>query len=114
LLPRIAVEKAERGVVNSLKLKTESVSGGVFRLDFGIVFIDLSFGDVLGLGPSKDAWICGENGCIVKNFGPLTSSSALWPPCRKAAIAPGRALHRGSRAGIIAPALAGDGFIFSD
>jgi hypothetical protein len=51
------------------ELEIESVSGGVFRLDFGIVFIDFNFGEGLN-GSSKDAWICGENGCIVQGFGP--------------------------------------------
>jgi hypothetical protein len=47
----------------------ESISGGSLRLDFGIVVIDLLFADI-ETGPMTGAWICGENGCTSKMFGP--------------------------------------------
>ncbi len=47
----------------------ETVSGGMFTLDFGIVAIYLLFSEK-GTGPMTGASICGNNGCVDKMFGP--------------------------------------------
>jgi hypothetical protein len=50
-------------------LEVDSVSGGEYRLDFGIVVIDFMFPSI-ETGPMSGAWICGNNGCTSKIFGP--------------------------------------------
>lgn len=47
----------------------ETVSGGMFKLDFGIVEIWMKFHEK-GNGPMTGATICGNNGCVDKIFGP--------------------------------------------
>ena len=47
----------------------ETVSGGMFSLDFGIVEIYLHLYDGR-TGPMTGATICGSNGCVSQMFGP--------------------------------------------
>jgi bacteriocin-like protein len=65
---------ANYGQQKSIRELTESelatVSGGMFKLDFGIVEIWMQFPFEMGNGPMTGATICGNNGCVDKMFGP--------------------------------------------
>jgi hypothetical protein len=62
------MQSTESGELSMLEL--ESVSGGMFTLDFGIVSVELTFGDG-GNGSAQTANICGNSGrCVGRVLGP--------------------------------------------